>query len=293
MLNMHCVICVGEGAGTKEELNGLKNSSATIESTLSEIGISSSIYIIKQNCPINIPRCDFVFNLCDNDEGYIDSFINFTTFLERKGIPYTGNTSTCFRACQDKLSWSKNSVMKTYFPVRSNNLQGISIPCIIKHRYNHGSLFPMHVINDKKDSLHYNSVTEDYFYEEFITGKELSISCLLNETPLIGIRCFDDGDVLDFQTKWQVGVGVERYTLSNDDFRYITQMVHDIRTYLNVNSYMRLDLRMSKNNNLYLIDINPNCSLDPQGSFCTILAQYNINYKLTIESIVFKLLNES
>lgn len=285
---MHCVICVGEGAGTKEELNGLKRSSVAVKQSLSELGITSTICVIKDviRC---IPKCDFVFNLCDNDEGYFDSFISFTTFLEQNNIPYTGNTSTCFKNCADKLRWSDNLLLKKYLPPRSDKIHNLTLPCVIKHRYNHGSLYPVQVIEDNTCALHLLDNAE-YFLEEFIKGEELSVSYLQGYKPRIGIRNLKHEEILDFQAKWSGKISIKRYDLKEEDYNYIVQMVNIIKNSLDVNSYMRLDLRLCTNGTLYLIDINPNCSLDPSGSFSEIFSQYKTDYTAIIKSIVIDLI---
>jgi D-alanine-D-alanine ligase-like ATP-grasp enzyme len=281
---MHCVICVGEGAGTKEELNGLRRSSVAVKRALIELGISAEIHIVRDTA--NIAKCDFVFNLCDNDENYFDSFINFTSFLERINMRYTGNKSRCFKVCYDKLKWSESSLLKKYFPLRSDSLFEMSLPCIVKHRYNHGSLCPIYVINCETDLINLTNDRANYFYEEFINGKEISVSCLPNHEPLCGVRSVEHEKILDFQTKWHGAVGIEKYTLSIEQNNYITKMVKDIRCALHVDSYMRLDLRISSNGELHLIDINPNCSMDQEGAFSSILSLHDISYKNIVEFIV-------
>jgi len=285
---MHCVICVGEGAGTTEELNGLKRSSAAVKQSLSELGITSTICVIKGIIK-HIPKCDFVFNLCDNDEGYFDSYISFTTFLEQNNILYTGNTSTCFKNCANKLRWSDHLLLKKYLPLRSDKIHNLTLPCIIKHRYNHGSLYPVQVIEDNTSALPLLDNAE-YFLEEFIKGEELCVSYLQGHKPRIGIRDLKHEEILDFQTKWSGKIGIKRYDLKEEGYNYIVQMIDNIKNVLDVNSYMRLDLRLNTNGTLYLIDINPNCSLDPCGSFSEIFSQYKIDYTSIIKSIVIDLL---
>ena len=62
-------------------------------------------------------------------------------------------------------------------------------------------------------------------------------------------------------------------------------MIEDIKRALYITSYMRLDVR-KYGDNLYLIDINPNCSLDAAGSFVKILELNNISYKTLIQNII-------
>lgn len=287
-IDMHCVICVGEGAGTKEELNGLRRSGVAVKRALIELGISAEIYIVRDT--VNIPKCDFVFNLCDNDENYFDSFINFTSFLESNNVPHTGNTSSSFRACYDKLKWSENVVLKNYFPKRSDNIQDVFTPCIVKHRYNHGSLFPIHILDNKTHDTFSINKTDDYFYEEFIKGKELSVSCLPGRSPYVGERDLNQERILDFQTKWHGNVGIKKHILSAENYRDIQQLTNDIRNILHIKSYMRLDLKIDLCDRVFLIDINPNCSMDPNGAFSSILALYGINYQASIKSIVTDLM---
>lgn len=288
---MLCCICVGKGAGTEEEHNGLKNSVRSVSRCLNEQGIDNVTYVVNQ-LPVQVPHCDFVFNLCDNDEGTPDSFINFTTYLEENKIPYTGNTSNCFQTCYDKLNWSVSG-LKAKMPYRTNNpneLVDYYSPYVLKHRYNHGSLYPIVKVNNINDeNVIAKLKSNEYFCEQFIKGKEISISCLPGYRPRGGIRLLNSNDMLDFQTKWHKHIDIKRYEFTEEEVEKINQLLEEVKLKFNINSYMRLDIRLDKNGKAYLIDINPNCSLDSSGAFCKILAEHNVSYSAIIKSILINM----
>ena len=284
---MVCYVCVGNGAGTTEERRGLESSSKNICKTLQRIGVDAKILLIN-DWNIKLPPCDFVFNLCDNNEGLPDSFINFTEYLEKQEIKYTGNTSACFKKHYDKCSWSDFFQIKRHLPQRgkSFSLTFCFKTIIMKHRYNHGSLYP---INVYKGLLNFKAnqqlKTKEFFYEQFIIGKEITVSCLPNGTFYVGEHKQTESEILDFQNKWRASTNITPPILSSKELGQIEQMVRDVKNALDVTSYMRLDLRIDSKGALYLIDINPNCSLDPRGSFCRVLKLYNITPEKAIYSI--------
>jgi D-alanine-D-alanine ligase-like ATP-grasp enzyme len=286
LINMYmiCCVCVGHGAGTIEELRGLENSSKNVCKALRKQGITTKTIIVDSN-NTSIPDCDFVFNLCDNDEGHPDSFIQFTKYLEEKHIPYTGNTLKCFQLHHDKLNWSNFSQIKKYLPLRGDKFSFKSCfkPIIIKHRFSHGSLYP---IKTFKNFLHlevYNSLkTKNYYWENFIEGKELTVSCLPNGDYYISVRKQSNIMVLDFKNKWHGTSELVMPFLTKSTKERIESIVNNVRAALSINSYMRLDLRINSAEQVYLIDINPNCSLDPNGSFCKTLNNFNISYEKAI-----------
>jgi len=291
---MKIAVAVGSGAGTKEETLGLQNASLKIFECLKQSKINTFIHQVNE-AKISVPNCDAVFNLCDNNNGKQDSFISYSTLLEKNKIPYTGNKLKCFKKINNKLTWSSHPSVAKYLPFRTDMYNEISfMECkfIIKHKFNHGSLsLPSKCIfnkpNDKIKSL-LNS--GNYYCEQFILGPEISVAYLPGFKPMFGIKELPNDKILDFNTKWNGGVETKLYNLNHEDEQYINRMVEDIKNSFNITSYMRLDLRKF-NNNYYLVDINPNCSLDEAGSFLKILKLNNISYGATIKNILINDLN--
>ena len=287
---MVCCICVGNGAGTQEELQGLKSSSKSVHQALLNQGIKSKIVLIKDR-DIKIPKCDFVFNLCDNDEGHPDSFINFTEYLENHNISFTGSSSETFKLHYDKYNWSSYSQITPRAPQRGTtfSFKNCFKPVIVKHRYNHGSL---QFIKTYSNLLHFEIFnqlkTKNYFWEQFIKGKELTVACLPDNTFFISERKQDTTTIIDFHNKWHFSSALVIPALTKNVAESIEQMIVDVRSAFKITSYMRLDLRMDTTGKIYLIDINPNCSIDPNGTFCRTLRLYNITYEKVIHMIYSK-----
>ena len=287
---MKIAVAVGSGSGTKEETLGLQNASFRIVKCLKQNKIDSFIHKVNE-LEISVPECDAVFNLCDNDYGKKDSFISYTSLLEKNKKPYTGNKLNCFKKANNKLAWSSHLSVAKYLPFRTdllNEVEFMDCKFIIKHKYNHGSLsLPnkciFNKVNDKVKSL---LNTGKFYCEQFINGPEVSVAYLPGFKPMYGIKDLANEKILDFNTKWNGKITTKLLNLTHDDEQYINNMIADIKKSFNITSYMRLDLRKD-NNNFYLVDINPNCSLDEAGSFLRILNLNNISYSATIKNILF------
>jgi len=281
---MVCCVCVGRGAGTLEERRGLESSSKSVCKVLQKKGITAKIVIIDNN-NTQIPRCDFVFNLCDNDGGNPDSFIHFTKYLETNNILFTGNTFESFNLHYDKYNWSTYFQIKRHLPKRgvTFSYKDCFTPIILKHRFSHGSLHP---IKTYKTFLYPESFsllkTGNYYWEHFIEGKELTVACLPNNKYYISERKQEDSTVLNFENKWKNSSELTMSFITDSIKERIERIIIDVRAALNITSYMRLDLRVSSTDQIFLIDINPNCSLDPNGAFCKTLRIYNISYERVI-----------
>lgn len=283
---MVCCVCVGHGAGTLEERRGLESSSKSVCKALNKKGITAKIAIIDNN--IQIPKCDFVFNLCDNDEGNPDSFIQFTEYLEASNILFTGNTSESFKLHYDKYNWSAYFQIKRHLPKRgiTFSYKDCFTPIIVKHRFSHGSLYPIKTFRNFLHPEIFSLLkTKNYYWEHFIEGKELTVACLPNETYYISERKQDDSTILDFKAKWHGSSELTMSFVTDCIKERVERIVKDVRTAFNITSYMRLDLRVSSTEQIFLIDINPNCSLDPNGAFCKTLRIYNISYERVISML--------
>ena len=284
---MKVAVVVGTGAGTQEEALGLLNASKSVVEALTELKYNPFIHEAS-NTEALIPECDFVFNLCDNNEGCADSFASYTSLLEQAKMPYTGNQLKCFKKYSNKLKWSNNLCIAKYMPFRTNNIHLVKLldcPFIVKHICNHGSLSPIQKFKTINNTVQDFLDTGEYFCEEFIEGQEISIAYLPGFKPMYGVKNIQTTSILDFKAKWTGGITTAIYRPTSSEEQQIIEMIEDIKRALYITSYMRLDVR-KYGDNLYLIDINPNCSLDAAGSFVKILELNNISYKTLIQNII-------
>jgi D-alanine-D-alanine ligase-like ATP-grasp enzyme len=283
---MHCCVCIGKGAGTLEEQKGLQSISENVSLFLSEQNIHKEVVVIERYLQ-KIPKCDFVFNLCDNHEGYPDSFIFFTEYLEQLQIPYTGNKSSCFKKCYDKFLWSNKDKLKDFLPERGCTVsEGVFFSGILKHRYFHGSLYPIKKFNSITEGNVYPLLqTGNYFYETFIPGKEVTVSVLPKKGYAIGEQKQLQDSILNFENKWHQSPEIIKPSLTKESINDIEKIIKIVQQEFDITSYMRLDLRIDKHKRVFLIDINPNCSLDPSGSFSRVFSLYNVTYNEILSEI--------
>ena len=284
---MTIAVAVGSGAGTQEEALGLLNASNSVLKALRQLKYNSFIHKTS-NTQALVPECDFVFNLCDNNEGYADSFVSYTSLLEQAKIPYTGNRLKCFKKYKSKLMWSSNSNVAKYMTFRTDDVRQVGLlecPFVVKHMYNHGSLSPVQIFKNVNSTVEDFLNTGEYFCEKFIKGQEISIAYLPGFKPMCGVKELQPTNILDFKTKWSGDITTAIYQPTSSETQQILEMIDDIKHALHITSYMRLDVRKC-DDTLYLIDINPNCSLDAAGSFVKILQLNNISYETLIENII-------
>jgi D-alanine-D-alanine ligase len=144
-----------------------------------------------------------------------------------------------------------------------------------------------------------------YFVEEFIDGREFNISILAgNENPevlppaeIIFSGYFDDKPkIVGYKAKWDENS--EEYKHSNRAFgtlennpklkEELSRICQQSWKAFNLRGYVRIDFRVDKNDNIYILEINGNPCIAPDSGFVAAI-QY-AGY--TIENMISKILND-
>jgi D-alanine-D-alanine ligase len=144
-----------------------------------------------------------------------------------------------------------------------------------------------------------------YFVEEFIDGREFNISILAdNEKPevlppaeIIFSDYFDNKPkIVGYKAKWDENS--EEYKHSNRAFgtlennpklkEELTRICQQSWKTFNLKGYVRIDFRVDKNDNIYILEINGNPCIAPDSGF--IAAIHYAGY--TIEKMIDRILND-
>jgi D-alanine-D-alanine ligase len=257
-------------------------------------------------------KYDFIYNLVEsiNNKGELNYFI--PALLNLYSIPYSGNPLEAMFITSNKTLASK--AMKSagisnpscYFPSQINLLKP-GRKYIVKPIWEDGSLgitsesvFECkpgfeELLNDLDDS--------HWFIEDFIDGREFNMSVLAGKNgpevlPPAEIVFVDYGDsrprIVDFKAKWEM-----------DSFEYTNtvrefpgdKLDKELETRLKeaaikcwklfgLKGYARVDARTDSNDNVYVIEINANPCISPDGGFVAATRQAGYSFTDVIKRII-------
>ncbi len=263
------------------------------------------------------PRPDVVFNLIEsfNDDPRQEDRVAALYDLLR--IPYTGSPPMALAICQRKgvtkqILEALDIPIPKYALVRERPIprrfSGLTYPLIVKPAWEDASqgVDEGAVVDDRKHLVkRIDMILDDFeqpaLVEEFIEGRELGVSVLGNGTPRVlpieemvfsglpeGFR-----GILSFESKWEplsevfhLGELVCPADLSES----VEKRIHDValRTYeaMGVRDYARIDMRLGKNNRLYVLEVNPNPDLTEGVAFMASAKAAGLSFPDTLETIV-------
>jgi D-alanine-D-alanine ligase len=236
---------------------------------------------------------DFVYNLVEsiNNKGELNYFI--PALLNLYSIPYSGNPLEAMFITSNKTLASKamrdagiNNPL-SYLPSQYKQLKS-GMKYILKPIWEDGSLgITEESVFECKPGFESKLKDLDdahWFIEEFIDGREFNMSVLagnngpevLPPAEIVFVNYGDDKPrIVDFKAKWEM-----------DSFEYVntvrefpgnkldTQLEKNLKeaarlcwNLFGLRGYARVDARTDKNDKVFVIEINANPCISPDGGF--------------------------
>ncbi len=260
---------------------------------------------------------DIVFNMVESFDNTRDQEANVAGVLELLGVPYTGCRASVLHLCRNKMLTkrvlSPHRIRVPHFAFfpkgnRKRSLRGIRFPVIVKPLGFEGS---EGVVNksfaetpeaalDRVDFLH-DSLHSDALVEEFIEGREFYSGVLGNDRltvlPLreMFFRNFpeDRAKFATFKAKWDHEFrrkwGITNSfaaSLADGVKEKIAKISRTAYRALGLTGFGRLDIRVTPENEIYVLEVNPNPSLTRDDEIAVAAQRLNISYTELIEKIV-------
>jgi D-alanine-D-alanine ligase len=312
-----CIIYNQPGAGALADELDVLDQVAHIEEHLIKLGYEVSRKGITDRFMDEIPvlaveKYEFVYNLVEsiNNKGELNYFI--PALLNLYSIPYSGNPLEAMFLTSNKTLASK--AMKSaeignpacYFPSQANLLKP-GRKYIVKPIWEDGSLGITEEsvfdcvpgFEEKLEGLD----DSHWFIEDFIDGREFNMSVLAGENgpevmPPAEIVFVDYGDtkprIIDFKAKWE-----------EDSFEYDNtvrefpgeKLGKDLEARLKeaalacwhlfgLRGYARVDARIDSAENVFVIEINANPCISPNGGFVAATKQGGYTFTEVIQRII-------
>jgi len=265
-----------------------------------------------------------VFNLAESFDGKSALESNVAALLNLLGLRYTGSSPAGLLMAGDKSLMKKvlsfheilTPQFATVFRGALDHVGDLRFPLIVKPPQEDASLgiTSKSVVKDVKelfgtmDSLQ-REFQSPVLVEEFVEGREFYVGVLGNESPLglpvieLDFSAFpaDRPKVASYEAKWgEGGTGEAGETgaefagtksifptdLSVELVQRMQAVAVEAFNALRLRDYGRVDLRVTPAEEIYVIEVNPNCYLERSGEFARAAAEHGIEHGALVERIV-------
>jgi len=313
-----------ESAADQETLveNDLTIIGKDIDKTLRERGYKVSFYdfndLPKAFNDLKNSDVDLVFNVCEriNNSSLLEP--HAASIFDTLQIPYTGSNPFTLGLCIDKirvkklLSYHKIPTPEWdyVYTLEDNVREDLRYPLIVKPANTDNSIGITNesVVRDKEELRRQlekviKEIGRPALIEEYIDGDEYDV-------PIIGMDK-DDLRILPLsrsvfdelpQDIWHIYPFEAKYTEESVYDKIIVQrppkniskkletllgeIALDTYKILDCHDYGRIEIRVDKNNNPYVLELNPNPSLDNGGFFAESAEMIGMDYGDFLEEII-------
>jgi D-alanine-D-alanine ligase len=286
-----------------------------LDHEVSVLGAVSDIGIIFKTLTDHMP--DLVFNLTEAFEGDRQLDKNIAALLELIGVPFTGTGAAGLMLCRDKrLCKELLSLHKIRVPSFFSLPQGHRIPVAKTVRY---PLVVKPALEDSSEGISNASLVNNStelrerarfmherwhqpaIAEEYIEGRELYVSILGNKrlTVLPPRECSFDSEkgagpqLATYRVKWNEqyrekwNIKFSFAELDGPTIRNIEHVCKKVFRVLELRDYGRIDLRLTHDNKVVILEANPN----PDLAYGEEVAEAAEHSGLTYEQFIDRILH--
>jgi D-alanine-D-alanine ligase len=290
---------------------------AFIEKNLIHLGISTrrkgiTAKFMDEITSLSVDRPDFVFNLVEsiNNKGELNYFV--PALLNMYSIPYSGNPHEAIFITSNKILAGKTmryagiNNPAAWLPSQYKQLKP-GRKYIIKPIWEDGSLgingdsvFEYKPGYEKK----FNDLDDSHwFIEDFIDGREYNVSVLAGKNgpevmPPAEIEFvnydIDKPKIVDFKAKWEIesfeyintvrvfpGVSLNKQLEKN-----LRETALSCWKAFGMKGYARVDVRTNQNDEVFVLEVNANPCISPDGGFIAATKEAGYSFSIVIQRII-------
>ena len=282
--------------------------------SVSILAVADDIAVIVQSLTEDKP--DIVFNLTEQFAGDRRLDTNITSLLEMLGVPFTGTGPTGLLLCRDKrLCKQLLSLHKIRVPAfvslplnRAIRVpKSMRYPLVVKPAFEDSSegisnaslVTDENALRERTQFVH-QRWEQPVIAEEYIEGRELYVSIIGNKKlALLPIRecLFDsngnEGPILatyrvkwneQYRKKWNIKFGFAN--LEPPIVKKIQHVCKKVFRILQLRDYGRIDLRLTPDNKLVILEANPNPDIAYGEEVAEAAERAGIHYENLIDHIL-------
>ena len=261
---------------------------------------------------------DLIFNLCESvgDESIHEMHV--AGMYELMGVPYTGAGAFALGNCQNKV---RTKQILSYYKIRTPKFQvfntptevheeslELNFPVIVKPAnedasvgIENGSIVDSFSALKKRVRFVYQNYDQPALAEEYVNGREINVAIIGNKRPVIlPISEIDFSGlpshfpkIVTYNAKWMQGtdeykgtVGVCPAVLPAEIEKQAREVALTAFRGMGCRDYARVDMRLDKNNTLYVIEVNPNPDISDDAGFARSARVQGYSFDQIINKIV-------
>ena len=268
------------------------------------------IYNLKTEKP------DVIFNFVELFHNDPKLEMNIAGIYELLRIPYTGAPPIALANCQNKVLTKRilayNKISSPRFMViteqKSRYTHNLRFPLIVKPAYEDASVgidYKAVVRSNKELKDRINNILENFkqpaLVEEFIEGRELNVAIMGDKHPeVLPISEIDFSEMPDhlenivsYQAKWDPFHEAYHKTipicpaeLPNDVRKKVEEIALSAFKTMGVRDYSRVDIRLSPDNEIFVLEVNPNPDLTESAGFMRSAEAAGYSYEQALVKIL-------
>jgi D-alanine-D-alanine ligase len=258
---------------------------------------------------------DLIFNLTESYAGDDTKDMNIAAYLDLLDRPFTGSGAHGLHLAQDKVLAKKifhfHGIHTPFFAIsfkgKLDHSHDIEFPLIVKPSSEDGSIGidSGSVVNSVKELMERIHYIQEHFdspalIEEYIEGREIYAAVLGNEKaealPLVELDLSNLPEgvprIAGTEVKWDKDSEAYRRTkshvakdLDEETATRLQQTAVAAYQALELCDYGRIDMRLSKDGKIYVIEANPNPWLASAAEFALAARESGRNYQELIGQI--------
>lgn len=278
------------------------------------LNIKDSIQTLLNDLQKNKP--DVVFNFVEIFKDVARYEMNIVGIYELLGTSYTGAPPMALANCQSKALTkrilSTHGIQTPHFKVfrkkQKTYRSGLRFPVIVKPAYEDASVGIENdsIVRNAKDLNKRIDYVLDFFQqpalcEEFIDGRELNLAVLGDLKPkVLPISEIDFTkmpdhlyNIVSYQAKWDPLHESYHKTIPKCPAKLpkkvekkAKEMALAAFRVMGVRDYARVDMRLGKDNELYVLEVNPNPDLTDGAGFMRSAGYSGLAYGMALKKIV-------
>jgi D-alanine-D-alanine ligase len=261
-------------------------------------------------------KADLVFNLGESYAGDDTKDTNIAAYLDLLDLPYTGAGPQGLYLAQNKALAKKifhfHDIRTPYFAVSykglSDHAHDIAFPLIVKPQSEDGSIgidvgSVVSSVKELMERIHYihEQFDSPALIEEYIEGREIYAAILGNDKPEalplveLDLSNLPEGTprIAGTEVKWEKDSEAYRRTrsapaedLDEETAAHLQQTALAAYQALQLRDYGRIDLRLTPDGKIYVIEANPNPWLSSGAEFAMAARKSGRSYADTMQDIV-------
>ena len=277
------------------------------------LNIKDDIHLLLNDLKRNQPGIIFNFVEIFKDEPQYE--MNVVGIYELLGIPYTGAPAMALANCQSKIFVkrmlrSKGIKTPKFFIVKKpkrNYTHTLNYPLIVKPALEDASvgIENKSIVNNSRELKKRIEYILKYFaqpvlVEEFVDGRELNVAVMgdkrLKALPISEIDFSKMPDnlhnIVSYQAKWDPHHESYHKTIPKCPARLSKKVESEAKEIaiaavkiMGCRDYARVDMRLSKEKELFVLEVNPNPDLTEGAGFMRSAATAGLSYAQALKKI--------